>query len=113
MITVTGKRMGEVALGISATSRMYTGDVEVKLHALLTSTPSHYSSSAPRERALCTQWTGEWVSLRAGLDMVAKRKIPALQADPGLPFCAQSLLTAALYSPIYPLSLKFTEQIQG
>jgi hypothetical protein len=31
----------------------------------------------PRERATGTQWIGDWMGPRAGLDAVVKRKIPS------------------------------------
>jgi len=34
-----------------------------------------------RERDPATHWIGGWVSLRAGLDMVVKRKIPSTYTD--------------------------------
>jgi hypothetical protein len=38
---------------------------------------SHASRFTPRERAPRTHWIGDWVDPRAGLDTVAKRKIPS------------------------------------
>jgi hypothetical protein len=40
--------------------------------------PSHFT---PWERAPGTHWIGGWVSPRAGLDMVVKRKIPSSCRD--------------------------------
>jgi len=35
----------------------------------------------PKERAPGTHWIGGWVGLRAGVDVVVKRKIPALRNE--------------------------------
>jgi hypothetical protein len=57
------------------------GEVELQLHAFLTSAPgggewsvSRPGRFAPRERAPGTHWIGGWVGLRASLDAVAKEK---------------------------------------
>jgi hypothetical protein len=39
----------------------------------------------PRERAPGTRWIGGWVSLKAGLDEVVKRKIPSPYKDSNPP----------------------------
>jgi hypothetical protein len=39
---------------------------------------THPSRFIPRERDPGTHWTGGWVGPRAILDMVVKRKIPAI-----------------------------------
>jgi hypothetical protein len=58
--------------------------VEVQLHACLTSAldggewpASHPGCSIPAERTSGINWTGDWVGLRASLDAVMRRKIPA------------------------------------
>jgi hypothetical protein len=58
-------------------------EVEVYLHVLLTSAldGGEWSASQPgrfipTERATGSYWIGGWVGSRAGLYMVAKRKIP-------------------------------------
>jgi hypothetical protein len=43
--------------------------------------PSSPSRSTLRERAPGTPWIGGWVTLRAGLDAVVKRKIPSPQRE--------------------------------
>jgi hypothetical protein len=62
--------------------KMY-GEVEVQLHAFLTSTfcggersASRHSRFTPGERVPGNYWIGGWVGPRANLDAVAKRKIP-------------------------------------
>jgi hypothetical protein len=69
------------------------GEVEVQLHASLTSARDGSERSASRpgrltvgERASATHWVGDWVDPRVGLDAVAKR-IPALcrKLNPGHP----------------------------
>jgi len=40
--------------------------------------PGHFT---PKERAPATHWIGGWVSPRAGLDTVVKRKIPSPSRD--------------------------------
>jgi hypothetical protein len=52
------------------------GEVEVELHAFLTSALGGPDRLAPRERAPGIYRTGRWVGNRAILDPVAKRKIP-------------------------------------
>jgi hypothetical protein len=61
-----------------------TGGVDVSSTHSLTSAldGGEWSASRPgrfipRERAPFTHWIGGWVGLRAGLDAVAKRKIPS------------------------------------
>jgi hypothetical protein len=53
---------------------------------------SHPGCFTPRERDPGTPWIG-WLGLRAGLDMVSKRKIPSPHWDSNLdhPACSQSL----------------------
>jgi hypothetical protein len=45
------------------------------------SCPSRFT---PRERAPGVHWIGGWVGLRAGLDMVSKRKIPSPSRESNL-----------------------------
>jgi hypothetical protein len=59
--------------------KTYFGDVAPRILDLSTrwiwsaSRPSHFT---PREGAPVTHWIGGWVSHRAGLDTVVRRKLP-------------------------------------
>jgi len=75
------------------TIKMY-GWVEVQLHTFLTLllhggewSASQPACFTPRERVQVTHWIGGWVSPRAGLDVVTKRKIPSScqESNPGCP----------------------------
>jgi hypothetical protein len=76
------------------------GGVEVQLHTLTTalegceqlaSRPGHLP---PREKKTGSHWTGDWVGPRAGVDVVAKRKIlPCLESIPFVQPVAYELIT--------------------
>jgi hypothetical protein len=78
------------------------GGLDVQIHVFLTSALAgdEWSASCtsrfnPGETAPSTHWIGGWVSPRAGLDNVEKRKfltLPVLELQPlGRPACSQSL----------------------
>jgi hypothetical protein len=76
------------------------GGVEVPLHTFLTSaldwggwSPSRPGRFTPGEKAPGTDWVAGWVSLKADLEAVAKRKnpCPCRESKPGRP--ASGLLT--------------------
>jgi hypothetical protein len=51
----------------------------------------HTLATLPLRKDLVTHWIGGWVGLRAGLNVVTKRKILLCQeSNPGLPACSQS-----------------------